>query len=74
MLEKDQTDLKGYEIKVNDRVKVKYGKGRLKRVYDAKVLRIESDGIEKRYYVHYNGWNHRFVCFLCIFVCVCVTT
>lgn len=52
-------DLKNYEIELGDRVKVKYGRGRLKKVYDAKVLKIQTDGSEKRYFVHYNGWNNR---------------
>ncbi|GFR18035.1 AT-rich interactive domain-containing protein 4B, partial [Trichonephila clavata] len=50
----------GKEIDVGDKVKVKYGRGRLQKVYEAKVLKIEMDGPEKRYYVHYAGWNTRY--------------
>lgn len=59
-LDKDLKDLKNCEIELGDRVKVKYGRGRLKKVYDAKVLKIQTDGSEKRYFVHYNGWNNRY--------------
>ncbi|XP_042905204.1 AT-rich interactive domain-containing protein 4B isoform X2 [Parasteatoda tepidariorum] len=48
------------EIEVGDRVKVKYGRGRMQKVYEAKVLKTETDGLEKRYYVHYAGWNMRY--------------
>lgn len=58
--DKDYKDLKNCEIELGDRVKVKYGRGRLKKVYDAKVLKIQTDGSEKRYFVHYNGWNNRY--------------
>ncbi|GIY06555.1 hypothetical protein CEXT_103901 [Caerostris extrusa] len=50
----------GKEIDVGDRVKVKYGRGRMQKVYEAKVLKIDMDGPEKRYYVHYAGWNTRY--------------
>lgn len=50
----------GKEIDVGDKVKVKYGRGRLQKVYEAKVLKIEMDGPDKRYYVHYAGWNTRY--------------
>ncbi|KAF8787225.1 AT-rich interactive domain-containing protein like [Argiope bruennichi] len=50
----------GKEIDIGDRVKVKYGRGRLQKVYEAKVLKIDMEGPEKRYYVHYAGWNTRY--------------
>ncbi|XP_054157355.1 AT-rich interactive domain-containing protein 4B-like isoform X2 [Oppia nitens] len=49
-------------IKVDDRLKVKYGRGRQLKVYEAKVLKIELDPIKnrKKYFVHYSGWNARY--------------
>ncbi|XP_035225681.1 AT-rich interactive domain-containing protein 4B-like [Stegodyphus dumicola] len=52
-------DVKHNEIEVGDRVKVKYGRGRMQKVYEAKVLKVEMDGPDKRFYVHYAGWNMR---------------
>ncbi|XP_054710278.1 AT-rich interactive domain-containing protein 4B-like [Uloborus diversus] len=53
-------DVKHNEIEIGDRVKVKYGRGRMQKVYEAKVLKIEMEGQEKRFYVHYAGWNMRY--------------
>ncbi|XP_037525209.1 AT-rich interactive domain-containing protein 4A isoform X2 [Rhipicephalus sanguineus] len=47
-------------IDVGDRVKVKYGRGRQLKIYEAKVLRIEEECSEKKFYVHYTGWNMRY--------------
>ncbi|XP_003739049.1 AT-rich interactive domain-containing protein 4B [Galendromus occidentalis] len=50
-------------IRVNDRIKVKYGHGKQLKVYEAKVLKIEDadgDSTEKKYLVHYTGWNNRY--------------
>ncbi|XP_077530282.1 uncharacterized protein LOC144142565 isoform X1 [Haemaphysalis longicornis] len=47
-------------IDVGDRVKVKYGRGRQLKIYEAKVLRIEEECNEKKFYVHYTGWNMRY--------------
>ncbi|CAN8022657.1 unnamed protein product, partial [Ixodes persulcatus] len=43
-----------------DRVKVKYGRGRQLKIYEAKVLRIEEEAGDKKFYVHYTGWNMRY--------------
>ncbi|XP_064490019.1 AT-rich interactive domain-containing protein 4A-like isoform X2 [Ornithodoros turicata] len=48
------------EVAIGDRVRVKYGRGRQLKVYEAKVLRIEDDGPDRRFYVHYTGWNMRY--------------
>ncbi|KAG8198175.1 hypothetical protein JTE90_006923 [Oedothorax gibbosus] len=58
--DKNYKEVKHNEIEIGDRVKVKYGRGRLTKVYEAKVLKIEMDGTEKRFYVHYAGWNTRY--------------
>ncbi|XP_040079055.2 AT-rich interactive domain-containing protein 4A isoform X3 [Ixodes scapularis] len=47
-------------IDVGDRVKVKYGRGRQLKIYEAKVLRIEEEAGDKKFYVHYTGWNMRY--------------
>ncbi|XP_077492806.1 uncharacterized protein LOC144103954 isoform X2 [Amblyomma americanum] len=50
-------------IDVGDRVKVKYGRARQLKIYEAKVLRIEeesSEKKEKKFFVHYTGWNMRY--------------
>ncbi|CAG2106343.1 unnamed protein product, partial [Medioppia subpectinata] len=49
-------------IKVGDGLKVKYGRGRQLKVYEAKVLKVEVDASTGRnkYFVHYSGWNSRY--------------
>ncbi|KAG0440272.1 hypothetical protein HPB47_016351, partial [Ixodes persulcatus] len=47
-------------IDIGDRVKVKYGRGRQLKIYEAKVLRIEEEAGDKKFYVHYTGWNMRY--------------
>ena len=49
-------------IKTGDGLKVKYGRGRQLKVYEAKVLKIETDPIKnkRKYFVHYSGWNSRY--------------
>jgi hypothetical protein len=49
-------------IKVGDGLKVKYGRGRQLKVYEAKVLKIELDDVKNKnkFFVHYSGWNSRY--------------
>ncbi|RWS30864.1 hypothetical protein B4U80_08055, partial [Leptotrombidium deliense] len=49
-------------VNVGDRIRVKYGKGKHKKVYEAKILKEdeEADYLRKKYYVHYTGWNIRY--------------
>lgn len=50
-------------LRVNDRIRVKYGHGKQHKVYEAKVLKIEDvegDSGEKKFFVHYTGWNNRY--------------
>ena len=48
---------KDVDVGVNDKIKVRYGKGG-KEQYDAKVLKV--DRVKERFFVHYNGWNTRY--------------
>ena len=47
-------------FKENDRLVVLYGKGKMQRVYDAKVISVEESLGKKDYLVHYSGWNNRY--------------
>lgn len=49
-------------VEVDDRIRVKYGKGKVVKIYEAKVLKADNDGDlnKKRYFVHYTGWNTRY--------------
>ncbi|XP_074603636.1 uncharacterized protein LOC141857108 [Brevipalpus obovatus] len=49
-------------VEVDDRIRVKYGKGKVVKIYEAKVLKADNDGdlSKKRYFVHYTGWNTRY--------------
>ncbi|RWS07385.1 hypothetical protein B4U79_10324 [Dinothrombium tinctorium] len=59
---KTPTISKDETVSVGDRIRVKYGKGKQLKVYEAKILKEdkESDYLKKRYYVHYTGWNTRY--------------
>ena len=50
------------EIAIGDGLRVKYGKGKQLKVYEAKVLKSEYDGNKSRYkyLVHYYGWSSRY--------------
>ena len=49
------------------RLKIRYGKGKIHKVYEAKVLDGRSDASGSlQWLVHYAGWNHR--CVSCRFV------
>ncbi|CAH1262965.1 ARID4A [Branchiostoma lanceolatum] len=45
---------------IGDKIRVKYGRGRQQRIYEAKVLEAEMEEGELMYYVHYAGWNVRY--------------
>ena len=54
-------NLKYELIDVGDKLKVKYGKGKLQKVYEAKVNKMETNSAGKtKYFVHYTGWNNRY--------------
>lgn len=50
------------QIAIGDGLKVKYGKGKQLKVYEAKVLKSEYDKNCNRYkyLVHYYGWSSRY--------------
>ncbi len=41
------------------KVKVKYGKGKTQKIYEANIKNTETDNGEVLYLVHYYGWNVR---------------
>lgn len=51
-------------VNIGDRIRVKYGKGKQLKVYEAKVMNLvdnEADDPQKiKYFVHYTGWNTRY--------------
>ena len=50
------------KIVIGDGLKVKYGKGKQLKVYEAKVIKSEFDPSRNRfkYLVHYYGWSTRY--------------
>ncbi|KAM9294401.1 AT-rich interactive domain-containing protein 4A [Gastrophryne carolinensis] len=42
------------------KVKVKYGRGKTQKIYEANIKSMEVDGGELLYLVHYYGWNVRY--------------
>lgn len=50
------------QISVGDGLKVKYGRGRQLKVYEAKVIKMQIDPADNKtkYFVHYSGWNSRY--------------
>lgn len=50
------------QISVGDGLKVKYGRGRQLKVYEAKVIKMQVDPVDNKtkYFVHYSGWNSRY--------------
>uniref|UniRef100_A0A671MF89 AT-rich interactive domain-containing protein 4A-like n=1 Tax=Sinocyclocheilus anshuiensis TaxID=1608454 RepID=A0A671MF89_9TELE len=42
------------------KVKVKYGKGKTQKIYEANIKNTETDDGESLYLVHYYGWNVRY--------------
>ena len=47
------------EFPLGTKLKVKYGKGKNHKVYEAKVVDVEDNNGSVNYLVHYNGWNTR---------------
>lgn len=41
------------------KVRVKYGKGKTQKIYEANIKNTETDDGEVLYLVHYYGWNVR---------------
>lgn len=51
-------------VAIGDRIRVKYGKGKQLKVYEAKVMNLvdaeADDPLKIKYFVHYTGWNTRY--------------
>lgn len=51
-------------VAIGDRIRVKYGKGKQLKVYEAKVMNVvdaeADDPLKIKYFVHYTGWNTRY--------------
>lgn len=49
------------KFKIGSKISVRYGNGKNQRTYTAKILEVDKDDIgDIVYYIHYNGWNHRY--------------
>ncbi|PVD26271.1 hypothetical protein C0Q70_13941 [Pomacea canaliculata] len=48
------------EYPAGTKLKVKYGRGRNQKIYEAKVVEAGKEGQHKNYLVHYAGWNTRY--------------
>ncbi|KAL4238041.1 DNA- binding [Mactra antiquata] len=46
-------------LPVGAKLKVKYGKGKNTREYEAKIIEVKSESSSAQYFVHYQGWNNR---------------
>ncbi|XP_052436001.1 AT-rich interactive domain-containing protein 4A isoform X1 [Carassius gibelio] len=49
-----------YDSLTGTKVKVKYGKGKTQKIYEANIKNTETDDGEILYLVHYYGWNVRY--------------
>lgn len=43
------------------KVRVKYGRGKTQKIYEAHIKKTDVDNGEQFYLVHYYGWNVRLV-------------
>lgn len=41
------------------KVRVKYGRGKTQKIYEANIKKTDTDDGEQLYLVHYYGWNVR---------------
>nr|KAG5712822.1 hypothetical protein BaRGS_007419 [Batillaria attramentaria] len=48
------------EYPAGTKLRVKYGRGRNQKIYEAKVVESGKEGPHKNYLVHYAGWNTRY--------------
>ncbi|XP_055957452.1 AT-rich interactive domain-containing protein 4B [Patella vulgata] len=58
--EKTDDEEKRKSLPFGTKVKVKYGRGKNIKLYEAKVVEASKDGGQKTYLVHYAGWNNRY--------------
>ncbi|XP_041351844.1 AT-rich interactive domain-containing protein 4B-like isoform X2 [Gigantopelta aegis] len=57
--EKDLPKMDRNEHSQGTKLKVRYGRGKNQKIYEAKVLEVRKEGSHKTYLVHYAGWNNR---------------
>ncbi|XP_076359064.1 uncharacterized protein LOC143251691 isoform X2 [Tachypleus tridentatus] len=48
------------KLSVGDKIKVRYGRGKQHKTYEAKIIKVGKSTGEARFYVHYTGWNGRY--------------
>uniref|UniRef100_A0A0L8GVL4 ARID domain-containing protein n=1 Tax=Octopus bimaculoides TaxID=37653 RepID=A0A0L8GVL4_OCTBM len=48
------------EYPTGTKLRVKYGRGRNQKIYEAKVVEFGAEGGHEQYLVHYAGWNTRY--------------
>ncbi|KAG8449401.1 hypothetical protein GDO86_016159 [Hymenochirus boettgeri] len=53
-------DTEDHDDLTGTKVKVKYGRGKTQKIYEANIKSTEVDGGELLYLVHYYGWNVRY--------------
>ncbi|XP_018417679.1 PREDICTED: AT-rich interactive domain-containing protein 4A [Nanorana parkeri] len=56
----DDEDSEEKDRLAGTKVKVKYGRGKTQKIYEANIKNTEIDGGELLYLVHYYGWNVRY--------------
>lgn len=57
--EEEDGDEESEHLLTGTKVKVKYGKGKTQKIYEANIKSTETDDGEVLYLVHYYGWNVR---------------
>ncbi|XP_012824464.2 AT-rich interactive domain-containing protein 4A isoform X1 [Xenopus tropicalis] len=58
--EEEDEDTEDRDYLAGTKVKVKYGRGKTQKIYEANIKSTEVDGGELLYLVHYYGWNVRY--------------
>ncbi|XP_070179923.1 AT-rich interactive domain-containing protein 4B-like isoform X2 [Littorina saxatilis] len=48
------------DLPLGTKLKVRYGRGRNQKIYEAKIVEHGTDGPRRNYLVHYAGWNTRY--------------
>ncbi|XP_053330279.1 AT-rich interactive domain-containing protein 4A [Spea bombifrons] len=56
----EEEDSEERDCLAGTKVKVKYGRGKTQKIYEANIKSTETDGGEVLYLVHYYGWNVRY--------------
>ncbi|CAH2328768.1 AT-rich interactive domain-containing 4A isoform X1 [Pelobates cultripes] len=56
----EEEDSEERDCLAGTKVKVKYGRGKTQKIYEANIKNTETDGGDVLYLVHYYGWNVRY--------------